>query len=111
MPLNKIIFTKDLFIETINEIENQYNHDRKCSDAFKVILPNDYTSCYDNHYLQNQLMKILKIAMDDNNKDSWIEYYMWELDFGKKWKKGYITSDGKDVKLRNVSDLWDLLNT
>lgn len=75
--LCEVVFTKDLFIETIHEIEKQYNHDRKCSDAFKVILPNDYTSNYANHWLQNQLIKILQIAMNDNHKGSWIEYYLW----------------------------------
>jgi hypothetical protein len=108
--LGIIIFTKELFCETVNEIEKQCNHDRKCSDAFKVILPNDYTSNYDNHWLQNQLIEILQIAMNDNHKDSWIEYFIWELDFGRKWKKGMVKIKGKDFKLQNAYDLWDLLN-
>lgn len=106
----KIVFTKDLFIETIHEIEKQYNHDRKCAEAFKIILPNDYTSHYANHWLQNQLLKILKIAMGDNHKDSWIDYYLWELDFGRKWKKDSVQVKGKNFKLKNAYDLWDLLN-
>lgn len=108
--LCKIIFTKDMFIKAINEIEKQYNHDKKCLEAFKVILPNDYTSGYDNHWLQNQLIEILKIAMNDNHKNSWIEYYLWELDFGKKWTKYSIEIKGKSFKLKNAYDLWDLLN-
>lgn len=108
--LGKIVFTKDMFIKAINEIEKQYNHDRKCSDAFKVILPNDYTSNYDNHWLQNQLVEILQIAMNDNHKESLIEYFMWELDFGRNWKEDSIKIDGKNVKLQNANDLWDLLN-
>lgn len=108
--LCEVVFTKDMFIKAIHEIEKQYNHDRKCSDAFKVILPNDYTSNYDNHWLQNQLIEILQIAMNDNHKDSWIEYYMWELDFGRKWKKDSVKVKGKNFKLQNAYDLWDLLN-
>lgn len=108
--LCEVVFTKDLFIEIINEIEKQYNHDRKCSDAFKVILPNDYTSNYANHWLQNQLLKILQIGMNDNHKYSWIEYYLWELDFGRKWKKDSVKVKGKNFKLQNAYDLWDLLN-
>lgn len=108
--LCEVVFTKDLFIETINKIEAQYNHDRKCAGAFKVLLPNDHTSGYDNHWLQNQLIKILKIAMNDNHTDSWIEYYLWELDFGRKWKKDSVKVDGKNFRLQNAYDLWDLLN-
>ncbi len=107
---NNLQFTKKLFIETINEIEKQYNHDHKCSSAFRVILPNDYTTCYDNHWLQNQLVKLLQIAMNDNHEHSWIEYYLWELSFGKKYKPGCLKIDGKNFKLKTPSDLWDLLN-
>ena len=108
--LCEVVFTKDLFIETIHEIEKQHNHDRKCTEAFKVLLHNDDANGYDNHWLQNQLIKILQIAMNDNHKNSWIEYYLWELDFGRKWKKDSVKVNGKNFKLQNAYDLWDLLN-
>lgn len=105
-----IVFTKELFIETMNEIKKQHAHDLKCSDAFEVILPSDFVTVYDNHWIHNQLVKILKVAFRDDHKDSWIEYYMWELDFGKEWKKDSITVKGKSVKLKTAEDLWELLN-
>lgn len=108
--LGNVAFSKDLFIETINEIEKQHRHDSKCSEAFRVILPNDYISNYANHFLQNQLVKVLQLAMNDNHKNSWIEYYMWELDFGLKHSKGCVKIEGKDFELKTAADLWDLLN-
>ena len=102
-------FTKDLFMKTIDAIEKQHEHDCKCSEAFKVILPNDFISNYDNYLLQNQLVEILQIAMNDHHL-SWIEHYMWELDFGRSWEKGNVTVGGKDFPLQNVHDLWALLN-
>lgn len=38
-----------------------------------------------------------------------IDYYMYELDFGKKWKPGCLTIDNKDISLRNSEDLWNIL--
>lgn len=108
--LGNVVFSKDLFIETINEIEKQHRHDSKCSEAFRVILPNDYISNYANHCLKNQLIKVLQLAMNDNHNHSWIEYYMWELDFGLKYSKGCVKIQKKDFELKNASDLWDLLN-
>ena len=108
--LGNIVFSKELFIETISEIEKQVRHDSKCSDAFQIILPSDWISSYDNYFLQNQLLKILQIAMNDNHKDSWIEYFMWELDFGNEYKTGCVTFHGKNFKLKTPSDLWDLLH-
>lgn len=102
--------SKELFIETIGELEKQKIHDRKCSNAFKVLLPHDYTSGYDNHLLQEQLIKLLKVLTNDNHKDSWIEYFIWELDFGRLYKDGCVTILDKKVSLKTASDLWDLLN-
>lgn len=107
--LGTVVFDKKMFIETMKEIEKQHNHDSKCAKAFKVLLPNDYISNYDNHWLQNQLIKIVQIAMNDNKKDSWIEYWMWELDFGKKWKENSVQIKGKSFNLQTAEDLWDLL--
>ncbi len=109
--IKKDFFTKQLFIDTIYQIEYQYIHDKKCSDAFKTILPNDYISQYDNHRLQNQLIKILKIATNDNQEHSWIDYYIYELEFGNKWKPGNVEIKNKSVRLKTPSDLWDLLMT
>ncbi len=108
--IGEINFTKKMFIEAIGEIKKQHDHDRKCSDAFKVILPHDYTSGYDNHKLTNQLVKILAIAFNDNNSESWIEYYLWELDFGKKYKDGCArNADGSNIDLSTAGKLYDFL--
>ena len=107
-PLFQVEFTKELFVETINEIEKQYIHDCKCAEAFGIIFTDDFISGYKNHWLQNQLLKILQIAMKDSS--DWTGYYMWELDFGRKWRQGSVTIEGKDFKLQTASDLWDLLN-
>lgn len=103
---------KQLFIETIEAIEKQYRHDQKCNEAFKTILPNDYVSGYDNHLLSNQLTKLLQLAMNDAHKYSWIEYFMWELDFGSKYKEGYATNkDGSNIDLSTAGALYDFLIT
>ena len=105
------IISKELFIESIQEIEKQHKHDQSCSEAFRKILPNDHISGYDNSLLQNQLLKILKVLTSDDHKDSWIEYYIWELDFGEKYKDGCIKVGGKDFELKTTGDLWDLIKT
>jgi hypothetical protein len=102
--------SKELFIESIGAIEKQKIHDRKCSDAFRVILPHDYVSGYDNSCVVEQLIKVLKIATNDNHKDSWIDYFIWELDFGNLYKEGCVTINDKNFTLKTASDLWDLLN-
>ena len=103
------VFTEEVFIQNIEALKKQHDHDRKCSDAFAVILPNDYTSNYNNDVLYNQLIEILKVAMNDDTENSWIEYYVWELDFGRKFKKGMVKIYEKDISLKTPLDLWKIL--
>jgi len=106
----KMSITKELFIESIEQIQKQRIHDQKCNQAFQVILPNDFTSGYVNRWVQEQLIKVLKVATNDNYKDSLIEYFIDELDFGSLYEDVRVKISGKDFKLQTASDLWDLLN-
>lgn len=94
--------TKELFIETIEALRCQYEHDRKCSHAFQIILPDTHVGLYDNHWTNNQLVKLLQVAMKDEHKDSWIEYYLFELDFGKNYKPGCATDNDGDIDLSHA---------
>jgi hypothetical protein len=43
---------------------------------------------------------------DDCN---WIEYFVYELNFGKKWKENCVMINNKNFDLKTSSDLWNLL--
>lgn len=102
--------TKELFIETIEALRKQYEHDEKCSEAFRVILPNDHISNYDNHWLTNQLIKLLQIPFNDDHKDSWIEYYINEINFGKLYYEGCARyKNGSNIDLSDAGKLYDFL--
>jgi len=101
--------TKELFIESIEKLEAQFRHDQKCSEAFSFILKNDYVSGYDNGILIGQILKVIKDAVND--KDDWIDYYVYELDFGKEYRDGCVTFDGKNARLKTTNDLWNIIAT
>ena len=105
--MNNEKITKELFIESIEKIQEQFEHDKRCSEAFKTILQNDYVTGYDNHYITEQVLKILNKLTNDT--DDWIGYYIYDLDFGEKYEKGCIKINGKNIKLKTVEDLWNLL--
>jgi hypothetical protein len=105
-----LAMTEKLFCEIMDSIEKQARHDRKCSDAFEIILPESSICYYDNEVLNSQLVKIIQIAMNDKGKESWIAYYIYELDFGKKYKKGCAwDKDGSEIKLGNAKELYEYL--
>lgn len=109
--LGVVQFSRELFVSMVEAIEAQHRHDEKCSRAFRILLPNDYVSNYDNHWLQNSLIHVLQIAMNDKHCHSWIEYYMWELDFGRKQTEEFCarTKKGLLIDLSNAGALYDYL--
>lgn len=101
--------TKEQFVAAIDALEKQYRHDEKCSDAIRICFADAVLCTYNNDYVTNALVAVLQDAMNDAHKHSWIEYYLYELNFGKDWKKGKVTFDGVDFPLSNAGELWDIL--
>lgn len=99
---------KEDFIRRINNIEEQFKHDSKCHKAFSTILKNDYVSNYDYNLILTDYTDMLEYIMDD--KSQMITYFIYDLEFGKKYKDGMITEhDGTIIKLKTVEDLYDNL--
>ena len=100
--MNKVQFKK-----VMKDLKEQSRIDSKVSAAFNVILPNDWTTNVEN-ILFETIIGILENAFDDKGK--WIEYYIWELDFGRKndslkcWDKNDV-----EIPLTTVDDLYRLL--
>lgn len=79
--------------ETISELYSKYRFD-----------------LHDTVFGRNEAELCKALKKEFNDKDDWIGYWMWELDFGAKWKPGtVIAKDGTDIPLRTVDDLWNIL--
>ena len=56
------------------------------------------------HFLDSYIALLSESVGDDDN---WVDWFVWENDFGKKkLKAGY---DGKEKKVCNVDQLWELI--
>lgn len=107
--MENILLNKESFIEVMNDIEKQHNHDIKCAEAFSILLPNDYTSVYDNSLLYNSVLNLLDILFKQNKKESWLDYFINELEFGKNYKDGCIKEFGINIDLSDSGKLYDFL--
>lgn len=59
--------------------------------------------------LVDDVINLLSIATDD--KDGYIEYWIYELDCGDEYRDGMITDkDNKVLKLKTVEDLWNCIH-
>ncbi len=101
--------TRDLFIESIAKLEKQTIADINFAEKMGELFPDAYSSnlIYDNNLIIGQFLKILKTSTGDLEED-WIGYFCFELDFGKKYKKGTITdTDGSFIDFSDSGKVWD----
>ena len=108
---------KELFVQSINAIEDQIKYDISVSEHLGKAFPESFTANLlpKNDYLQNALLKVLQFAMNDTALcpmgQSWIEYFCWELDFGQENYRLKVTDNGKNIPMSNAGELWDFLNS
>ena len=94
--------TKENFSELINAVRNHSEHICNLYKDYGIDFVNSPVM-----EIESEITKYLKAQFDD--KCDWIGYWMWELNFGEKWKPGTVTENGNDIPLNTIDDLWNLL--
>jgi hypothetical protein len=100
---------KDIFIAAIKAIQAQYKYDNNIANHLEQAFPNAFraTLLPDNTILQQGLIEVLKDAMNDEG--NWIEYFIFELDFGRKNDILKVTFNDVEQPLHTPTDLYNLL--
>ena len=108
--------TKDLFVKSILALKAQFEHDNKISEKLSEVFPNAFEAnlLYDNHWLRNSLIENLQIAMNDEFdtqfKQSWIEYFCFDLNFGAENNKLKVfDKNKKEIPMSTPEQLYDFL--
>lgn len=101
-PLNK----KD-FVACINKMKEVERRIEAISDALRE-------NCEDSLYcppsLENQLIEVMKKIFRDEGKEfSYIEYYIFELNYGEEWCEDSLRINGVSVPLKTPENLYDAL--
>lgn len=83
------------FEDSLRSICNQAYHDNlDCEIHFPTLI--------------GDVIDLLVNATDDRNE--WIEYWVYELDCGENYEDGMITDANKNIiKLKTVEDLWNCI--
>ena len=101
---------EDLFYEILTYLQAMQD----LESEFKIMLEKSGLDVefHRNSFVDMKLVDFLLRALEKMFLDSekWIRYWITDLDFGRKWKPGYITnSDGTDVMLKTSEQLHDFL--
>lgn len=103
------MISKTQFVDAIEAIKKQLEHDRNCAEKLKDVYKDAFKAnlLYDNSYVVDGLLKLLKEIFND--KSGWIEYFIYEMDFGSK-DLGVWRADKSKVDLSDAGKLYDFLN-
>lgn len=98
---------KEQFINAISDVESVYRYQEGLNNYFRKNNVDGYIFQPD---CSSTVIGLLHNILGEMDKDGWIDYFCFELDFGKKWKEGTITEkDGTDIVLKTAEDLYNLL--
>lgn len=98
---------KEQFINAISDVESVYRYQEGLNNYFRKNNVDGYIFQPD---CSSTVIGLLHNTLGEKDKDGWIDYFCFELDFGKKWKEGTITEkDGTDIVLKTAEDLYNLL--
>lgn len=106
------IFTKEEFVEVMNQIEKYNKFD---CDLFKLFLNyGEGANSPTLPSLESALVRTLEKMFEQDSVNfhgygSDISYYCYELDFGKEWQPGMVTYGGEDINLSDAEHLYDYL--
>lgn len=100
------MISKKEFIDFIDTFKKYNDFEKTVQDVSKHSI-----RFYDMDPLQHLLSKITSILEGTfNSEDDWIDYYIYELDFGKKYEPGSVHDiNGKDIPFKTPEDLYNLL--
>jgi|WetSurMetagenome_2_1015567.scaffolds.fasta_scaffold178578_2 hypothetical protein len=98
------MITKENFVKYINELERLIDIETKISEASKGLSVFSIAFCEHKELIIN----LLTDCFDDEYK--WIEFFIYDLKFGKKYKDGIIIDkNNKNISMKNAGELYDYI--
>ena len=99
------MITKELFISTMKQLEAFDEKLNKIDQAFKK-LNSDFCSFY---FFEPFDITIELLSEYFNDKDGWLNYFVWEQGWLKDIELGDVTIDGVAVDLSDWGKVYDFL--
>ena len=99
--------TKQEFVKAMNDIHKQYQFEEKMSDSIKEVYDVQYA--LPNESLIKGMIELLNSLTEESDKESMIDYFVYDLDFGKKSDKLKVYHGIVEYQLSTPELLYDFL--
>ena len=99
------MITKELFIETMEHLEDFDERLNDVDKAFKKLNPD-----FCGFYLTEPVGIVIKILTECfNDKDGWLDYFVWECGWLKELEYGDVLVHDEPVDLSDWGKVYDFL--
>lgn len=98
--------TKEQFIKKVNTYQRMCEEEHEIINALNCNPEWKPSSWLDEYY---RLLSEMCELPENKLYGTDLDYYCYDLAFGKKWEPGMIKIDEKDIPCRNAEELWDLI--
>lgn len=103
--MKKIPMTLETFKRYMKSVKETYDFENAINDVLRKYGADGYIippSCMD------ATTELLSLIFEDD--DRWIDYFVYELEFGKKYREGTVArADDYNIPLATDEDLYNLL--
>jgi len=105
------MLSKIEFIDALGAIAAQLDEDKRLSAALNEIINQECGKCwFDTRFALQGLIQLLERVMQDTS--GWIQYWLFELDCGKKYRKDSVKdAKAKPIKVQTIADVYALLKS
>lgn len=102
-----VALKKEDFVKCIKDIQSV---DERIEEINTVLSKNCDDSIYCPPSLHTALITVLqKIFLDSGHDFSYIDYFIYELDYGKNWHKDSLRINNESIPLKTPEDLYEAL--
>lgn len=99
--------TKEEFVKKLNFIKERDEAQSKIGELFEKEFEDSIFLPYSRW--QAEYINLLEKIMRDT-ENNWISYWIYELDYGTKYKDGDVTeTDGSIIRMASAEDLYNFL--
>ena len=94
------------YLDILRELEKKQD---EFDSMFEIFDPESSVCTFIYSKPINAIIKLLKLCMDLGEDDDNIDYYIWEINWGKRGKDCIELPDGVKVSLRDDDELYNFL--
>lgn len=104
-----MLINKRDFIEIINRLQNYNQLQDEINDLFNGLLDNrEQDFCNAGSICIGHESVVLKL-LEKMFETALISWWIYDLDYGKKYKKGCLVYDNKNINVSTADKLYDVL--